>query len=214
MNPDVFPAEQNRILDPIIHVKTEQNHLFVFRSGTKGGGLTDPLKIKLIDQDPERTYEKLEPELKRLKLDNLVDIVSFHQYVSQELDHLSEEIRTELLSMLGIVSVFFFLIVQNLLIFFHKHQKRLVVNRLFGIGFFKTYRSVFGWWAVTSITFIMLSFMADQAENPRFQLINGITDSHFWMIVLSLIGIEILATVIALIVIERRNKIQVIKGGE
>ncbi|MDR6226658.1 DUF1430 domain-containing protein [Desmospora profundinema] len=213
-NPDVFPTEQNKIGDPIIHVKTEENQLFTFRSGTKGGGLTDPLKLKLIDGDPALTYEKLKPELKRLKLDNLIDIQSFHQYVLQEMDFLYREIRTAQLTMLGIIGVFLFLIVQNLLIFFHRHQKRLVVNRLFGIGYFRTYRSVFIWWTVTSIAFVVLSYVADQAEDPRFQLISGITDPHFWILVASLLGIEILATVIALTIMERRNKIQVIKGGD
>lgn len=213
LNPEVFPAEQNQILDPIIHVKTENNHLFTYRSGTTGGGLTDPLKIKLIDQDPERTYKKLKPELKRLQLDNLTRIVSFRKYISNELDYLNREIRNHLLTTLGIICIFVFLIVQNLLIFFNKYQKRLVVSRLFGVGFFRTYRSVFRWWVITTTAFIVLSYVLDWGEDPPFRLITGITDPHFWMIILSLLIIEIISTVIALTIIERRNKIQVLKGG-
>ncbi|QKG84707.1 DUF1430 domain-containing protein [Kroppenstedtia pulmonis] len=219
-NPDVFPAEQNKILDPIIQVKTEQNHLFTYRGGIRGGGLTDPLKIKLIHQDPKLTYEKLKPELKRLRLDDKVNIVTLHQYVSKELEFLRELINSKLLTILGLASVFIFLILQNLMIFFHKHQKRFVINRLFGIGFFKTYQSVFGWWVVTSIAFVLLSYGVDQVENflsddtMDLRLITDITDPHFLMIIFSLLGIEILATVIALTVMERRNKIKVIKGGD
>lgn len=46
------------------------------------------------------------------------------------------------------------------------------------------------------------------------QLIEGITDPHYLIIVLSLLFIELLATVIALVIIEHRNKIAVIKGED
>ncbi|MFD1396900.1 hypothetical protein ACFQ5F_13215 [Kroppenstedtia eburnea] len=213
-NLDVFPAEGNRILDPIIHVKTENNHLFTYSGGITGGGLNDPLKLKLIDEDPKLTYEKLKPELKRLKLDDRIRIVSFHQSIIQNIDELNEEIQSKLLKVLGFAVVFMLLTVQNQIIFFHKNQQRFVVHRLFGIGFFKTYRPVFSWWALTSMAFVLLSFAKDRMEDPHFRMITGITDPHFLMIVLSLFAMEILATVIALTVMERRNKIQVIKGGD
>lgn len=213
-NPDVFPSEENMILDPIIHIKTENNHLFTYRGGIQGKGLNDPLKLKLIDEDPKLTYEKLKPELKQLKLDDRIQVVSFHQSIIQKIDELNEDIQTNLLKMLGFAVVFMLLTVQNQIIFFHKHQQRFVVHRLFGIGFFKTYRPVFSWWALTSMAFVLLSFAKDRIEEPEFRMITGITDPHFLILVLSLFAIEILTTVIALTVMERRNQIQVIKGGD
>lgn len=216
LNPDVFPEARNSILDPIIHVKTEQNHLFTYRSGIKGFGLNDPLKVKLIDQDPVLTYEKIRPMIEQQKLDNIITIVTFRQYVSEELDNLYQEIRNAFFTMLGIIGIFIFLIAQNLLIIFQKHQKRLVIKRLFGIGFFKTYQSVFVWLVVTSGVYVVISFLINQTQNHPMdkQLIKGIMDPHFMIIILILLCIEFLATVIALIIIERRNKIEVIKGGE
>ncbi|MFB7640455.1 hypothetical protein [Peribacillus butanolivorans] len=216
LNPDVFPEERNSILDPIIQVKTEQNHLFTYRSGIKGFGLNDPLKVKLIDQDPVLTYEKIKPKIERQKLDNVITIVSFKQYVSEELDNLYQEMKNAFFTMLGIIGIFIFLIVQNLLIIFHKHQKRLVIKRLFGIGFIKTYQSVFVWMIITSGAYVIISFLMNQTQNHPTdkQLIKGIMDPHFLVIILSLLCIELLSTVIALTIIERRNKIVVIKGGD
>ena len=213
-NPEVFPWEGNRILDPIIHVKTEKNLLFVYRGGIKGGGLTDPLKMKLIDQDPMLTYEKIKPKLERLRLDDRVKVVTFHEYITQEFDDLQGLIRSIFLQMVGLMAVFVFLIIQNLLIFFHKHQKRFVVRRLFGIRFFKTYQLVFGWLIVTTTAFAILSLMINRIQERFSPPTMGQTDLYLLIFILSLIVIEILATVFALIFIERRNKIQVVKGGE
>ncbi|QKG83622.1 DUF1430 domain-containing protein [Kroppenstedtia pulmonis] len=212
-NPDVFPGEQNMITDPIIHVKTEKNHLFGYSGGIRGGGAKDPLKVKLIDRDTALTYKKLKPELKRLQVDdNLKTILTVDQYVLQELHDLQQQMNMTLLIMLGLVVAFVFLIVQNLLIFFHKHQKRFVVHRLFGIGFFKTYQTYFRWLIITWIALVALGFVVN--EVLALGLVQGIMDPKIPAVVLTLLGIELLASVIALTLIERRNKIPVIKGGE
>ncbi|GGA49565.1 hypothetical protein GCM10007416_23320 [Kroppenstedtia guangzhouensis] len=212
-NPDVFPAEQNMITDPIIHVKTENNHLFGYSGGIRGGGARDPLKVKLIDRDTALTYKKLSPKLKRLKVDdNLKRIQTVDQYVLEELRDLQQGMNITMLIMLGLAVSFLFLIVQNLLIFFHKHQQRFVVHRLFGIGFFRTYRTYFRWLIITWIALVVLGWVVNQVLG--LGLVQGITDPRFPMVVLSFLGIELFASVIALILIERRNKIQVIKGGE
>ncbi len=214
-NPDVFPTEQNMIHDPIIHVKTEENHLFTYRSGILGGGLNDPLKLKLVDKDPRLTYKELQPEFDRHQIDDQIkqnSVFTFSQFLSQEVARLKASIRTSLLSMLGLASVFAYLIVQNLLILFHKHQKRFVVQRLFGIGFFMTYRRVFIWWLVTSFAFVVLSFAIDRILGLRW--ITGITDPHVLLVIFSLLSLETLATFLSLTVMERRNKVPVIKGGE
>ncbi len=214
LNPDVYPKERNSILEPIIHVKTEHNNLFTYRSGIKGAGFNDPLKIRLIEQDPMLTYEEIRPMIVKQKMDNIITIVSFQQHVSEELDDLYQEIKNSFFSILGIISVFIFLIVQNLLITFHKHQKIFVIKRLFGIGFTKTYQLILVWLIATFGVYFFISFYMNQTQNHPLEkpLISGIMDPHFIVITVSLLCIEILSTVIALIIIERRNKIGVIKG--
>lgn len=215
-NPHVFPREKNKILDPIIFVKTQQNHLFTYRGGIQGKGLSDPLKVRLINKDPERTLKELMPGLKPLQLDDRIKIVTLQESLTKDLALLSQEIKVRLLTLIGIFAVLLFVILQNLLIFFHKHQKEFIVKRLFGIGFFKTYRSVLGWFLITSVAVMMITLFWDQIKGmPEYMWrISGITDPHFLASVLILFGLEILATIIAMIIIERRNKIKVIKGGD
>ncbi|WP_258840159.1 hypothetical protein [Mechercharimyces sp. CAU 1602] len=212
-NPEVFPSQFNKILDPILHVKTENNYLFTYRSGIKGKGLSDPLKLKLIDGSTSLTYEELESELKTYHLDDEVKISSLQEYVEEEVNSLQKEINIISLLMLGVFGTFIFLTVQNMIIFFHEHQKRLVVKRIFGIGFYKTYCSAFSWLIFTSILFILFSRLMDLAQPPMLQSIHGVMNINFLVIILILLGIEVVATVITLAVMENRNKINVIKGG-
>jgi putative ABC transport system permease protein len=216
LNPDVFPQEENNIIDPIIHIKTDKNHLFTYRSGIKGFGLNDPLKVKLINQNPILTYDKIKPFLRQHKLDSIINIVSFKQYVSEELENLHKDIRATVLTMIGMTGIFIFLIVQNLIILFHKHQKRLVIKRLFGVGFIKTYQPILIWIMLTFGTYVLISFILsqDQPDPMEKALIEGIFDFQFIVIVLGLLCVEFLATIIALSIMERYNKIKIIKGSE
>ena len=58
------------ISDTIVEVITEYNSFPTERWGILGGGSTDPLKVKLIDNDPQVTMENLTPLLKELNLDS------------------------------------------------------------------------------------------------------------------------------------------------
>ena len=69
-NPDVYKEENNMISDTIVEVITEYNSFPTERWGILGGGSTDPLKVKLIDNDPQVTMENLTPLLKELNLDS------------------------------------------------------------------------------------------------------------------------------------------------
>jgi bacteriocin-associated integral membrane protein len=212
MNPDVYPEKNNNILDAVIHVKTVKNDLFTYRGGIRGGGLNDPLKVKLSDNSPEITFEEIKPELERLNLQSSINITSYQNFVSEKLKHMEKEIKSALFIMLGLTGVFLFLTVQNLIIYFDKHCKQFIVKRLFGIGFVRTYQSIFRWFFITSFLFIVISILLDIANvlTPN-SLIEG-AFIEFLLIVGMLLAIEIVSTIIALFIIERRNKLQVIKA--
>lgn len=69
MNPDVFPKSNNYVLDPVIHMKTLHNHLFVYRGGVTGSGLKDLMKVKLTNADSSVTYDLIRPESPSVRID-------------------------------------------------------------------------------------------------------------------------------------------------
>nr|WP_235190109.1 DUF1430 domain-containing protein [Bacillus gaemokensis] len=40
----------------------------------------------------------------------------------------------------GLIVGILFLVTQNIIVYFNKNQQKIVVHRLFGISFFRTYR--------------------------------------------------------------------------
>jgi len=202
-NPEVFPSEGNIILDPIIEVVTERNSLLTDRDTILGGGSTDPLKIKLLNRDPLKTYNMLEPELKRLKLeDNFKHLITIDQQIMKEIYQYQSFVRESLLAILGLMIGLIVLIVQNLIIVFNKNQHRFIVRRLFGVGFFRTYKEYIGMFLAIWMLQILIAFFINKEITLELLLV-----STFCM------GIELIASVIVLISIEQTKKIQVLKTG-
>ena len=202
-NPDVFPKENNLINDPIIQVVTEQNSTFCDRHSILGGGATDPLKVKLIDRDPKRTYELLKPHLIQLGLEsNLQHLVTVYQVFLDQIYNTQREMEMITLLIIALLAVLVILVVQNLTIFFSKYQRRFIIERIFGIGFFRTYRVYFFMFAALWLLQLLLS--AGIAK--RF-------DQTLFLVVAVLAAVEFVGSLVALGIIERKNKIKVVKGG-
>jgi putative ABC transport system permease protein len=228
-NPEVFPTENNVIIDPIIQVVTEKNSLVLDKANIfSGGGATDPLKIRLINRDTALTLKTLEPELKRLKLDdNLKHLVTVDQYVLQQIYNLQKQVNQLLFISLGLMAGLLLLVVQNLTIFFNKHQRKFIVRRLFGTGFFRTYKEYILLFAVTWGFQLFFCFIVNLGLISRFLQMAasvstvatasnssvGTPDTKLLAAAVVLIVIEFVASVIALGIIERKNKVKVLKGG-
>lgn len=202
-NPEVFPSEHNTIFNPIIEVVTEKNSLYTDRDSVLGGGPSDPLKIKLINRDPEQTYQDLLPQLKKLKLDdNLKHLVTIDQYMLQQIYDQQSAMRESLLTLAGLIIALIFLVVQNLILFFNKHQSKFVVRRLFGTGFWRTYLEYFWLFSIIGIVQLVIAGVINRGVNSSLLGIMAIV-----------LGIELIASIIALLIIEKKNKLKVIKGG-
>ena len=139
-NPEVYPSNNNVIEDPIIQVVTEQNSLLIDRDGILGAGPRDPLKVKLLNRDTVETYQSILPNLNKWHLGNhLPYLVSSNQLMLEKIYTLqATEVRLVVVAF-GLLICLLFLVVQNSIIFFNKHQYRFIVRRLFGAGFFRTY---------------------------------------------------------------------------
>lgn len=202
-NPKVFPAEHHVIVDPILEVLTEKNSLLADRDTVLGRGPGDPLKIKLIQRDPKLTYQKLELELKRLKVDdNIKHLITIDQYILQEIYQQESSIKENVLTMLGLAAGLVLLVAQNLLLFFHQYQKLLIVRRLFGTGFFKTYQRYALLFTLTWLVQIGASVIANRGIDHKLIITAAI-----------LFVVEWVLSVVALMIVEQKNKVRVLKGG-
>ncbi|MDQ0495495.1 bacteriocin-associated integral membrane family protein [Paenibacillus brasilensis] len=202
-NPDVFKSEHNFILEPIIEVVTEKNSFITDCTGILGNGGTDPLKIKLVNRDTAQTYKALEAELKKLHIDdNLKYIVTVDQYILTRIYALQDGLKLLSLIIFGITLVLLFLIAQNLILLFNKYEQTFIIRKLFGFGFFKTYREFIRWfiatWAIQATIAVCFS--------PTFGV-------EFLVVLAFFITVELLASAITVALIERKNRISVLKGG-
>ncbi|MDM5188677.1 DUF1430 domain-containing protein [Bacillus sp. DX4.1] len=202
-NPEVYKSEHNKIKDEIIEVMTEKNSLVGERDTILGGGATDPLKIKLIDRDTGLTYKKLESDLKRLGLDdNLKHLITVDQYILENIYDLQSILKMLSVISIGLIVGILSLITQNIIVYFNKNQQKIVVYRLFGVGFFRTYKGYMLLFSFTWVFQLLICFMIKKEF-----------DSKLLVAVVALILIELVASIIALITMERKNKKKVIKGG-
>ncbi|HDX9578884.1 TPA: DUF1430 domain-containing protein [Bacillus pseudomycoides] len=202
-NPDVYKSNHNKIKDEIIEVMTEKNSFVGERDLILGGGANDPLKVKLIDRNAGLTYKALEPELKRLGLDdNLKYLVTVDQYILKDIYDMQQSIKMLFMVTCGLIAGILFLVTQSIILYFNKNQQKIVVHRLFGVSFFRTYRGYMLLFVLTWIVQLLICFIVKKEF-----------DMKLLTVVEVLILIELTASIIALITMERRNKTTVIKGG-
>ncbi|MEK4518198.1 DUF1430 domain-containing protein [Paenibacillus sp. FSL H8-0122] len=202
-NPKVFPSENNVIVDPIIEVVTEYNSVLTDRDTILGRGPGDPLKIKLMNRDPLLTYKMLEPKFKELKVDdNLKHLVTIDQYILEEIYQKEIAMKESLLTIVGLVSGFILLTTQNIIIYFNKNQHKLIVRRLFGTGFFRTYKEYVILFSLVWIVQIVICSGMNRGIEPRMLIVAAI-----------LLLFDFIASSIAILLIEKKNKVKVLKGG-
>ena len=198
-NPDVYKEENNMISDTIVEVITEYNSFPTERWGILGGGSTDPLKVKLIDNDPQVTMENLTPLLKELNLDSqLKYLVPANELALDKVKELQEELKVYGGIFLIDLLIFSILLLQNISIHFNKYKKEIVVKRLYGFGYVKAYRK---YWTIFLINWVILLLIsvASLGAGAIFIVIGILLIEAFY----SLMGLNIL---------EKRNKLYVIKG--
>ena len=158
----------------------------------------------------------LEPELKRLKLDdNLKHLITVEQFVLQQIYDLQKWMNHLLLISLGLIAGLLILVVQNLTIFFNKYQRKFIVRRLFGIGFFRTYKEYILLFSVTWAFQLLISFFVNRAGAYIHFIgkLNEVADIKLFAVAAGLILFELAASVMVLVIIEQKNKVKVLKGG-
>jgi|GEM_PF-4992179 len=204
-HPNVFPGNNNEILNPIIQVITETNSFAYERQSVLGQGGRDPMKIKLIDNDPIQTREVLEPKLRELGLDdNLRQIIAVNEAILNQISDLRIEVNL-LMFILGMVSIMVLgLALQNTVLFFNFFRQKFVINRVFGIGFFRTYRNYYYYLGKIWLTKILIVIVAAWIFNLHL----------LWSLCFFLGGVEVFLSILTIFKLEKQNKMVILKGEE
>ncbi len=215
-SPLVFPSKNNVITDPVIQVMTSANSLGIDRANMMTGGVGSALKVRLVGGDTASTIKMLAPTLKSLRLDdNLRYLVTMDEYVLQQLQSLKEGIRNVTIAAIALGIGMLVLVTQNLAILFYRYSRKVVVRRLFGLRFRRTYRefllvfaTIWGFQLVGALAANRLG--SSPFSTPTFSSVAS--DQVVLAIVAAIILVELVFSIGVLIFIEKRSLIRVLKG--
>lgn len=203
-NTDVYPQNNNNIVDPIIQVVTLKNSLLGDRDAILGGGSTDPLKIKLIDGDTKKTYMSIKPALKQLKLDdNLHYLITVDQYIATKLYHLKIQFYTASVSLVISMFILILLLLQSISIVFGKYQQKFIIRGMFGFSAHRKYKEFIGLFSLTW-TISILGLVYAERTNLLLAIV----------MCLFLLLLEFWVSLVWLKKNWRKNLTQVLKGGD
>ena len=134
--------DSGKINIPIITVLTENNSYVCQRQGILGNANTDPCKILLDEKSSENTYKELQPELRKLGIDdNLKAIVSINEKAEEEQALTRSNLRLSLITMLVFLVLAIFLIYQSSALVFAENKVRYTIMSVFGIRWTHIYKS-------------------------------------------------------------------------
>ncbi len=207
-NPEVYPEKGNMIEDPIIHVITEKNSLAVERESILGGGVTDPLKVKLINKDYRQTYQLLHPILKKFNLEqNLKYLVTINEIMQEEIIELKKEISRNLFLIISLFIVELLLLLQSQSIIFENKKRKYILRRILGFGFFRAYDSCF----IYVISAWFLQTVGAEAVLKYIYISTSFVIIFLMSIILLIM--EICMSGCILLHLEKKDKISIIKEG-
>jgi hypothetical protein len=214
-DPLINPDAGNNIVDPFLQVMTSANSLGIDRANMLTGSGGTALKIRLVDGDTVKTLADISPTLTHLKLDdNLRHLVTMDEYVSQKIAALDAGIRSVVIAGFALLVGLLVLAVQSASILFERYSRRITVRRLFGAGFTRTYREVlliFGTvWTVQLVGALIANRLAlNPFSTSTFSSIAD--DSVVVAITAAVVLVECLFSIGALVLIERRGIVRVLK---
>jgi putative ABC transport system permease protein len=215
-NPDIAPADGNRIADVVIQVMTTANSAGIDRANAVSGGIDAGLKVHLVDGGPTATLAGLQSDLRRMHLDdNLLHLVTLDDYAVVRLQYLEQGIVNILVVAAALLVVLFVLAIQNLTLVFERFSRRVVVRRVFGLGLVARYREFAVLFVGVSVLQLACALVLNAAGVSPFATgSTSATTSVFtvlgvWAVVFL---IETAVSVAALSVIERRRVSSVLKG--
>ncbi|MGH7867010.1 MAG: bacteriocin-associated protein, partial [Candidatus Dormibacteraceae bacterium] len=218
-DPLVYASDGNVIRDPVIEVITSMNSLGIDRANMiTGAGASEALKVRLIGGDSAQTMSVLRPTLKNLKLDdNLQYLVTVNELILQEINQLRDAMKWITVTALILFVGLLVLLAENLAIIFDANARKIVVRRLFGSGFVRTYNEPLRLLAVIWVLQIAAALLANRVGAHIVSVsASGSGSVPDDAIVLSaaaiVVLVELVGAIIALTFIEKRHLVHVLKG--
>ena len=211
-NPFVFPEYLNEITNAIIQVVTESNSvLFDFELMINGDSMSS-LKVRLVEnegertlQDFEETFDRLFPTLQELGLDGLLfGLLTANERMLQEIAELRVALNRLILIGASAMMVTGALALQNVMLFFKHNQQKVIIKRLLGLSFWRTYANYFYYFGALWILQLLLLKISLSFFNVETA----------WILVPLFLGIELLMSIGAIHILESRNKLTTLKGEE
>src|SRR5258706_1497932 len=215
-NPLINPNAGGLLDDPIIEVMTLSNSAGIDRANAISGGVDGALKVKLTDNNPPDTLAALQPDLKRLKLDdNLTHLVTLDDAALQKVHDLQRNITIITVTGIGLLIVMLILALQSLTLLFERYARKIVTRRLFGLSFGRRYREflvIFGAVWIGEMAAALLANRAGLNPFPTATDSGAATASATLGIGVATLTIEFLFSAAALVFIEQRRTPDVLKG--
>jgi bacteriocin-associated integral membrane protein len=219
-NPLINPNAGGLLDDPIIEVMTLSNSAGIDRANAISGGVDSALKVKLTDNSPIDTFVALQPELKRLKLDdNLTHLVTLDEAALQQVQRIQGNITIITVTGIGLLIIMLILALQSLALLFERFARKIVTRRLFGLSFGRRYREflvIFGavWVGEMAVALLANSLANSMGLNPFVSATeSGAASASATLgIGVAVLTIEFLFSAAALVFIEQRRTTDVLKG--
>ncbi|MGL5479980.1 MAG: DUF1430 domain-containing protein [Clostridium sp.] len=196
---DINPDEDNEIIDPIIYVLTE-NNASVSDYNYLMGVVGSPFKFKA---DKNETAENTIREVysKYGIEDYIGTIVPVNEQVSSSIESVKDNIKNSSAFIILLILVVCIIIIQNSINYFDKYRQKLSTEKLLGYKLIDKHRNYFISIIICWITVFAISILLYKV-------------SIFKIGVVSIFGfiIEIIISIIALNIIEKKKTINILKG--
>ena len=215
-NPEVATSTANRLNSPLIEVMTLANSLGQDRANMITGGPESAMKVRLVNGDTAVTQQSLQPLLSRLHLDdNLRRVITMEGYVADEVERVHQGLLSILVSGVALAVALLVLIGQTLTIVFERYSRRIVMRRLFGLGFFARYAEYLAVMAALWAAQVIGALVVNAAGVSPFSTDTTASvapTATVLAVAAVVLGVELVFSTAVLGLIERRNTVAVLKG--
>ncbi|MGL5567782.1 MAG: DUF1430 domain-containing protein [Cetobacterium sp.] len=196
---DINIKQNNNITDPIIHVITE-NNASVLDYNVVIGGNGNPFKIKAIDN--ENVKVTINDIFGKYNIKKIVGEVSYvNEQLLSEMKDLKDNVQYNIVFVVIILLIIITIIINNIYNYIDKYKQVLAVKKICGYSTIEKYKNfivglIIIWNIVYSLSIIVTK---------------GVL---FMVAIMSIVGfsVELIFSIIAIIIIEKRRVIKVLKG--